>query len=255
MKDAIVMWRETKLVVLTALIAATYAAVMIPFKGFAPIPGFAEIRPGAVIPVTFSLMFGPAAAWGAAMGNLIGDALGGMFGPGSAFGFVGNFLLAYVPYKVWGRMGILSSGMEPTMRSGRQIAEYVVCAALASGACATFIAWGLDMFGLVPFSYFSNLVFVQNIVVSVIIGPPLLAALYPRVKKWGLLHREFSATSTEARRQQWILVFLLFIGVASGYLLGNAYYFGVSKPIARGASVAMGLSPSIVMMLLAVALL
>ena len=40
------------------------------------------------------------AAWGAAIGNVIGDFFGGI-GPGDLFGFFGNFLYGTVPYKVW----------------------------------------------------------------------------------------------------------------------------------------------------------
>jgi energy-coupling factor transport system substrate-specific component len=49
----------------------------------------------------FSILFGPAAAWGSAFGNLIGDFFGTL-GLGSIFGFVGNFLYAYIPYRLWG---------------------------------------------------------------------------------------------------------------------------------------------------------
>lgn len=259
MIDAITMWRDTRMVVLTALIGATYAAVLIPFKVVLPlIPGFTEFRPGSVVPVVFSLMFGPAAAWGAGIGNLIGDMLGGTFGPGSAFGFVGNFLYGYVPYKVWGQMGVISSGKEPMMRSGREILEYVLTAAVASGACAVFIGWGLDMVGLVPFNALSNLIFVPNVLVSAILGPPLLAALYPRVKKWGLLYRDM-IPSPESRRGgtggRWMVVILLLVGMGSAYYIGNAFYFGVSEPVAGEVGLGLGLAPSIAIMLLALALL
>lgn len=254
MKDAVFMWRDTRMVVLTALIGATYAAVMIPFKVFTLIPGYSEFRPGVVVPVVFSLMFGPAAAWGAAMGNLIGDILGGMFGLGSAFGFVGNFLLGYVPYKVWGQMGVFSSGAEPTKRPG-WVGEYVLAAFLASGACVTFIAWGLDMIRAVPFNAFSNLVFGPNVVMSGVLGPPLLAALYPRVKKWGLLYRDMAPAPQRRRRGGWILVILLLVGIGSGYLIGNAFYFGGPLAVAGRLGLALGLAPSMAIMLLAVALL
>ena len=36
------------------------------------------------MPVFFSIFFGPAAAWGAAFGNVIGDFLGGTISPGSS---------------------------------------------------------------------------------------------------------------------------------------------------------------------------
>jgi energy-coupling factor transport system substrate-specific component len=255
MKDAFTMWRDTKMVVLTALTAATYAAVLIPFKVVLPlIPNITEFRPGSVIPVVFSFLFGPAAAWGAGMGNLIADMLGGTFGPGSVFGFVGNFLYGYVPYKVWGRMGFLSSRSEPLMRSGRQIREYLLAAVLASGACAVFIAWGLDMIGI-PFNILSHCIFVPNVLVAGILGPPLLAALYPRVKKWGLLYRDIMPAGEGSDRLRWMIVLLLFLGIAGGYLIGNAFYFGPAKDVAGNLSLTLCVAPSIGIMLLALALL
>src|SRR5438445_723265 len=83
-------WRDTRQLVLAAQVAAIYAAVLIPFKvGIPIIPGFVELRPANAIPVVASLLFGPAAAWGAAFGNLIGD-LFGTLGPGSLFGLLGK---------------------------------------------------------------------------------------------------------------------------------------------------------------------
>ncbi|MBC7289406.1 MAG: QueT transporter family protein, partial [Armatimonadetes bacterium] len=88
MGDAIAVWRHTKMIVLVALTAALYAALLIPFKSIPILPGFSEIRPANVVPIVASLLFGPAAAWGSAIGNLIGDFVGTL-GPGSFFGFVG----------------------------------------------------------------------------------------------------------------------------------------------------------------------
>lgn len=256
MKDAILMWRDTRMVVLTALTAATYAAVLIPFKVVLPfIPGFTEFRPGSVVPVIFSLMFGPAAAWGSALGNLIGDVYGGTLTPGSSFGFVGNFLYGYIPYKVWGRMGFFSCKTEPAIRSGRQILEYIVTAAFAAGACATVIAWGVDMMGFVPFNVLSNFILVTNFAVSAILGPPLLAALYPRAKKWRLVHHLTPPQSERRRRHAWVIVLLLFVGIASGYLIGNAFYFGAGKVNPGGIGLAVAVAPSIVLILLSAALL
>ena len=81
-------WQDTRLLVLSAQIAAIYAAVLIPFKvGIPIIPGFVELRPANVIPIVSSLLFGPAAAWGAGIGNVIGDCFGTL-GPASLFGFL-----------------------------------------------------------------------------------------------------------------------------------------------------------------------
>ena len=91
MKAVFSMWKNTRMIILTAVCAAIYGAALIAFKTAIPlIPGITEVRVGNILPVPFGLLFGPAGAWGAAFGNLIGDLLGGTLGPGSAGGFIGQ---------------------------------------------------------------------------------------------------------------------------------------------------------------------
>src|SRR5580704_14117373 len=71
MSDLRLMWRNTRMVVLCAISAALYAAVLVPFKVVPLIPGVTELRPANAIPVVCSFLFGPAAAWGSAIGNMI----------------------------------------------------------------------------------------------------------------------------------------------------------------------------------------
>ena len=60
-RDLMGVWQDTRLIVLTAHIAAVYAAILIPFKDGIPlIPGFAELRPANAIPLVAALLFGPA---------------------------------------------------------------------------------------------------------------------------------------------------------------------------------------------------
>lgn len=181
-------WQDTRLLVLSAQIAAIYAAVLIPFKvGIPIIPGFVELRPANVIPVVSSLLFGPAAAWGSGIGNVIGDCFGTL-GPGSLFGFLGNFLYGYVPYLLWGNVKWLSSGREPVVRSWRQGVEYVVICTVASIVCAVTIGWGVNLLGLLPFWLLTPAIFFNNMVMALLLGPPLLLFLYPRVKQWNLYY-------------------------------------------------------------------
>src|SRR6202035_5973351 len=100
MSELRLMWRNTRMVVLCAISAALYAAVLVPFKVVPLIPGVTELRPANAIPVVCSFLFGPAAAWGSAIGNMIGDFFGGV-SPGDSFGFIGNLAYGYIPYKVW----------------------------------------------------------------------------------------------------------------------------------------------------------
>ena len=111
MKDIFTMWRNTRMIVLTAICAAVYVAVLVPFKMFVIIPGFTEVRPGAIVPVVCSVLFGPAAAWGSGLGNVVADFIGGQFGLGSIVGFLGNFLMGYIPYKILSRLGEYEPGL------------------------------------------------------------------------------------------------------------------------------------------------
>ena len=188
--DLIGVWQDTRLIVVTAQIAAIYAAILIPFKAGIPIvPGFVELRPANAIPIVTSLLFGPAAAWGAGIGNIIGDCFGTL-GPASAFGFVGNFFFGYLPYLMWGNLGWLSSGQAPMIKSWRQGVEYGLICVVASGACAGIIGWGVDFLGLLPFIVLAPAIFFNNIVMGLCLGPPLLGFLYPRVKRWKLRYED-----------------------------------------------------------------
>lgn len=187
MKEVFSMWGKTKMVVLVALCAGLYAALLIPFKGFVLIPGVTEFRPASALPVVMGLLFGPAGAWGSAIGNLIGDFFGTL-GGGSLFGFFGNFIFAYVPYKIWTNLGLVPKGdLEPCVTTPRKAAAYVVADLLGSMGCALTIAWGLELLGIMPYAAMSIILMLNNSILSIVLGLPILMVLYPRVKKWDLL--------------------------------------------------------------------
>ena len=187
MKEVFTMWKSTKMIVLTAVTAAIYAAILIPFKAIPLVPGFTEVRPANMIPVAFGLFFGPAGAWGAAIGNTLGDLIGGTFGVGSLFGLVGNFLFAYIPYKLWMNLGVLKGGDDaPDCRSAKKIVLYMIVAILASAACGLFIAWGVDLLGFVPFSVLGTIIPINNAIAACVLGFILTILLFPRIRKWDL---------------------------------------------------------------------
>jgi energy-coupling factor transport system substrate-specific component len=185
LREAIVMWRHTKMVVLVAITAAIYSGLMIPFKGIQFIPGFAELRPASAIPITFGILFGPAAAWGAAIGNIIGDFMGTLT-MGSIPGAIGNFFFSIVCYKLLAplQMKKMFNSANLNLASIMKIEGVVI---VASATVAFLIAWGLEVFRLLPFGFFAPLVFLNNVITSLILVPILLYILYPRVEKWELL--------------------------------------------------------------------
>jgi len=220
MKELFTMWKNTRMILLVALCAAVYAAVLIVFKaGIVLIPGITEVRPANLLPIVFSLLFGPAAAWGTAIGNLIGDFFGTL-GPGSFFGFIGNFFLGYVPYKVWGHLGPLSSGEEPRMRTWRQWLELIVISLISAAACAVIIAWGVDLLGLVPFKILSTII-TANDTIGHIVGGIVLLLVWDRVKAIGLYWREVMAPEDIAKPvAPKIGSLLLVIGGVVGWIVG-----------------------------------
>lgn len=214
-------WRDTRLVVFTAISAALYAAILVPFKVMPIIPGVTEFRPANAVPVICSFLFGPAAAWGSAIGNLIGDLFGGL-GPGDLFGFAGNFLYGLLPYRAWEALG----GGDPVPTTISAWLRLLFSIAIASAGCALVVGWGLNMLGFVPFPVLGNVVLVNNLVTSSILAPLTLRVLYPRVRSGGLLYLDLVPGRPLRSRASaaWLAATALF--VFGGHVAGNLIYTG-----------------------------
>jgi energy-coupling factor transport system substrate-specific component len=221
MKELFTMWRSTQMIVLVALIAAVYAAVLIPFKAIPLVPGFTEIRVAQIIPPVAALLFGPAAAWGTAFGNLIGDYFGGTLTIASTFGFAGNFFLGAIPYVLWGRLGPLSSGEAPEMKNGKQIGEFIALTAISGIACAAIIAWGLEILNLFPFTVLGTIIAINNVVLPAAVGWIVLRLLYGRVQRMGLIWSDIMAPGDVATTGPAGLgTLLIVVGSLGGWVVG-----------------------------------
>ena len=230
MKEIITQWKYTKMVVLTALTAAVYAAVMFPFKVATIVPGFTEIRPGVVVPIVFGLFFGPAGAWGSAMGNVIGDLFGGMFSIASTFGFVGNFLLGFMGYKMRQKLGWLSVGEGMGIKSFKDFLQFFLIVILSSAACATTIAWGLDVLKILPFAVMATIIFLNNAIMPAVIGPFLFLLLNKRLDRWDLIWTDIMDERDRSKSRLPILgSSLMWIGALGGLVIGILISSGVYK--------------------------
>lgn len=234
MRDAVVMWRKTRMVVLVALSAAIYAAILIPFKAIPVIPGITELRPANAVPVVCAFLFGPAAAWGCAMGNLIGDFFGTL-GPGSLFGLVGNFLLAYLPYRVW----VAFRGSSAPTGGVGDIPVMVLGIFIGSAACGVVIGFGVDLLGIAPYMIVTTIITLNNFIIGLILGLPLISLMYPRARRW---HLTYTQIMNERDYGRWVGAPLAVAAVLVMSLAGVLAAFDQRGLLARAGQL-LGLLP------------
>ena len=172
-------------IAVAAMCAAIYAASLLATAAVVFVPGFTWLRPGNALAPIFGMLFGIPGAIGCAFGNLIADIFGGYFGVGSFGGFIGNFLIAYIPYKFI---------RDQTFRTSRSLGEFYLWGSFAQAiVSALYICWWLDvakeLVGLPPlviWGVICPIIFSNNITVTAILSPIIGYALYPLVRSWGL---------------------------------------------------------------------
>lgn len=219
MNEILRMWKYPKMIALTALIAVLYGAILIPFKSIVLVPGFTELRPGSALPVVAGLLFGPAGAFGSAFGNLIGD-LFGTFGWGSLFGFFGNFALAYIPYKLWDKLGLQKERaiLHPGPTWVKVLLNYLLVALLASLASALIIPWGLALLSLQPFGVLAILIAVNNLLMTTLLGGVTYFLIHRRIHRmdlhWTCLMPPEETRETGAHKKEGglLMVFSILLG-------------------------------------------
>jgi energy-coupling factor transport system substrate-specific component len=260
MRELFTMWRNTRMVVLTAITAALYAAILIPFKVVPLIPGITELRPANAIPIVCSFLFGPAAAWGAAIGNVIGDFFGG-FGPGDVFGFLGNAFYGFIPYKIWS--ALTAETPLPRATVGWW-ARFTLVVGLASLLCAVSVGWGLNALGFHPFSLLAPVVLFNNFVMGISLAPVLLYALYPRVAGARLLYHEVFPVPAPPPFRRWIGASLVVAGALASFVVGGVLSLGWWQPAwlpgaadggTRALVVGLGVPPCLLVVVVGLALL
>ncbi len=177
------MWENTRMIILAAVCAAIYGAALVAFKTAIPlIPGITEVRVANIFPMVFGMLFGPAGAWGTGIGNLIGDIFGGTLGPTSIPGFVGNFLLGYLPYAMWSTFfPFAERSREWRSERWRSWLSYILIAFISSAACAVVISTGVDALGIVPYAILTKIITFNDTIASWI-GVLLFISVY-RVTK------------------------------------------------------------------------
>jgi len=152
-----------------ALLTAIFAVTALAFKGFVIIPGITEIRPVNAFPICFGLLFGNVGAIACGLGNFIGDLVGGTLTLGSVGGFIGNYAMAYVPFKVW--QGIKRKDEEALiLGSWRQYALFFFLCVLSSTTAAGIIPLFTDIIQMAPYTILFGIILVNDLVAELLLG-------------------------------------------------------------------------------------
>ena len=161
--------RRLHLLVTVASVAVVYAVVSA--------ASVAPFRPEYGVAVFLGIGLGPAAALGAALGQVLHDSVVGSLGTSTVFAVTAALLTALVGYAVWGKV-VASSDTPPDFRDGKgaQFAEYAVVVLTGTALSASVVGWGAEVLGNATFSVAAVPVFVGAVIASAV-GPPFLYLL------------------------------------------------------------------------------
>jgi energy-coupling factor transport system substrate-specific component len=225
MKAAFRMWKNTRMIILVAVCAAIYSAALIAFKTAIPlIPGITEVRVANIFPMVFGMLFGPAGAWGTGIGNLIGDLFGGTLGPTSIAGFVGNFLLGYLPYTLWTTFFPFAERSHGwRSERWRSWASYILIAFISSAACAVIVSFATDALGIVPYAILTKIITLNDTLASWI-GGLLFLSVYGVTRQhlglfWAdVMEKEDIGSPVAGKVGAWLVAVASVFGLVGGMI-------------------------------------
>ena len=116
------------------LCVVVYAGSLASTAGITLVEGLTWLRPGNVMAPLLGYIFGIPGCVGVGLGNLLVDSFSGYYTVGSLGGFLGNFMLAYIPHKV------LS---DPPLRRFGEAARYSLFAGVGSALVCAYVIVGL----------------------------------------------------------------------------------------------------------------
>ncbi len=232
MRATFTMWKNRRMVLLTAVCAVIYggarSVLTIDFPLLAPeVMGMGAAN---LLPMLLGLLFGPAGAWGAAIGHLISDV--GALTWRTLFEAVGVFLLGYLPYAMWTTLQPIADGRrEPSARNWRSWVLYVLLALMSSVAGTLAIVMLLETLGFIPYSVSLVVLFFVAAfsLVGNLMGGVIFFALYGVIKKrlgliwWDVMDAREIGQPIAGVSGAWLAMVGTLIGTA-----GTAVSFGGS---------------------------
>ncbi len=167
-----------------AICAALFGGGLGLTAGIVFVPGIAYLRPAQALTTVFGILFGVPGALGSAVGNFIGDIFAGTLTLGSVAGFIGNFMSAYIPYR------IVYRPEEAEVNTLAKVARYVFAVIAGGFVIAFYIPWWLAVLNIIPpevawIGVFGN-IWLNGLITPTILGFILLKLLFPYTRRWNM---------------------------------------------------------------------
>ena len=220
--------------------AVPFAVLGAAFKVMTLVEGLTEIRPANAIPMIAGLLCGPAGAFGCAAGNLIADFFGSLSWA-SILGMAGNFLAAYLPWRLWH----LFSREKPNVHTFRNLALYAGLSLVSALTVAWFLSFGLELFFGHWVENIYKYIFNNNFAFSLGLGLPLFIVLTsdsvnvepcapPECPKCmqNKFHPKYKPVPKIAVLLYFIIMLGIFAGVFAGFHLKNSVLMNVLSAFA-----------------------
>ncbi|MEG2323919.1 MAG: SpoIIE family protein phosphatase [Anaerovoracaceae bacterium] len=123
------------------LIGALYFVLTLPLAGLTFDDGYSQIRFTSLMPMAAGMLFGFPGALSCALGNLVGDIYSGL-DIYCIFGFLGNFLMGWLPYKLWHTLFFFDNHTPKYLETSNSIVKFVSISVITSCASVGTIAAG-----------------------------------------------------------------------------------------------------------------
>ena len=203
-----------------------FAVLGVAFKVMVLVEGFTEVRPANAIPQVAGLGFGWVGALGCAVGNLLADCFGTL-NLTSLLGIVGNFMAAYIPYRMWYAV----SGESPNVHSWKNLLLYVWTACMGALSCAWILGFGLELFFGLWIDTVYKYVLLNNLGFSLVLGLPIFILATSNSIRISMRAPGKWENPFQLQRKKWtfgiliaasVFFVMIMIGIYMGYHLSNS---------------------------------
>lgn len=188
------------------LSAVVYYIVTMPVRHFFSLMPVAEMRPAAVFPPLFGMIYGFWGALGCAVANLIADIGAGYSLSMCLCSFPIQFLMGILPYLLWYRIPLHGEEKPsfPKMDTTAHVLKYMLIILVDSAIVTLLLGMEMKVFGITEvFSKATFIMFLNNLDFCYVLGLPL----FTLVSFWRKRHISLN--------ERLILIFLMLVLLAA----------------------------------------